>query len=484
MSSTTSALSALERAPYDIHFAIFRYACTDGGRAGATLARTSRTVAAAVAPFRFHSLRLSSLRQIRQLLLCHERIMRAHHVSSLVKGENKNTTRGHFPGLHQAQHLLLSFLPGPGCDAPPSQRRGVDAESASRDHWMITPAEEEAREIVKASWEHQFVEFFVSQLFSLVAPTLRSLVILQSADLPLPYVGGVQFPMLRELALFGDDRMFNVWAEPDRSQEPSGLIRDEILYDVFDEAPWASDEVLRFIDGPPHRSLSKRSSSSSSSSRRPGSRAADALGDFTVPFPALTHFHIVDEGMLKERLWESTLQLWTRLAPAVTHLRVSQASEPVLEMLTASSSRHPRPNFQKLERTIVQPFVLEPELDHEVVEEDHVLSRTRGARRGATIVLMRGRWFRQGYWQDRLRGAWEERMSGRLGCWAEREEDEGGWAYLRRKRAEVAAAKTQRVLAGRPMAERAVSMIRLDQDERLAQRLWRRYFLQALAEIA
>ena len=215
-----------------------------------------------------------------------------------------------------------------------------------------------------------------------------------------------------------------VQEEPDRSQEPSRLFRDEILYDVFDEAPWAFDEDLPFIDGIPRRSLFERSLSWGT----PGSRAAAAntLGDFTVPnFPALTHFHIVDGGVLKKLSWESTLQRWTQLAPAVTHMRVSQANKRVLEMLTASSSRHPRPSFPKLERTIVQPFVLEPELDHEVVEEDHVLSRTRSAHGGATVVLMRGRWFRQGYWQDQLRGAWEERMVGELGCWAESSGPEG-----------------------------------------------------------
>ena len=63
-------------------------------------------------------------------------------------------------------------------------------------------------------------------------------------------------------------------------------------------------------------------------------------------------------------------------------------------------------------------------------------------------------------------------MLGEPGCWAEREDDEGEWAYERKKRAEIAAGKAQRLAAGRAMAEKVVSMIRLDNDERPARRSW------------
>ena len=56
-------------------------------------------------------------------------------------------------------------------------------------------------------------------------------------------------------------------------------------------------------------------------------------------------------------------------------------------------------------------------------------------------------------------------MLGGAGCWAEREEDEGEWAYERKKRAEVAVAKAraQNLAAGRAVAGRVVSMIHLDE---------------------
>ena len=63
-------------------------------------------------------------------------------------------------------------------------------------------------------------------------------------------------------------------------------------------------------------------------------------------------------------------------------------------------------------------------------------------------------------------------MTGQTGCWSEREDDEGEWAYERRKRVEVAAAKTQQLSKARAMADRVVSLIRLDRDDGQALKSW------------
>ena len=421
----------MDRIPVEIWNHIFVYACSDGGRTGAALASTSSLFSTISAPYRFFSIKLTSLSQIGKFLLCHERMIRNSSTTTPGRGE---------PGaVLDARHLLLAFLPGE-CDAPRRPWRGWSEYSRGKhkcEHELIE--DEHAWESSKAAWDRQF-EYLVPRLFHLVGPTLETLAVLQNADVALPYVGG-RFPHLRELSLLADDHLF---VRPDPHSRTTGDPERE-------ELAWFWDQAALF-----------------------------------PPFPALTHLHVVYEGP-KHIPWEKTLPLWGKLAPAVTHVRVSQASKlmpEVLDGIASSSfaqvrlerrmgrSMSPAPEsrkrveFAKLRRAIVQPLVLEPVRGHEYLEEATMLRNAPRTKGGPTVVVMRGRWFRDGYWRDRLRWEWEGRMHGGPGCWSEREEDEGEWAYERRKRAELAMARARRqnLAAGRALHERSVSMIHLGDD--------------------
>ncbi|KAI0745130.1 hypothetical protein C8Q76DRAFT_604537 [Earliella scabrosa] len=428
----------MERLPTDVWLQIFPHACTDGGRTGAALALTSRAVRATSAPARFYSLKLSSLAQIGQLLLCIERVERSQ---LSVQPSPTHTTP--FPNTH---HLLLSFLPD-ACDAPKKPWSGHAGYSkGTRKQRRQLVEEQQAWEEAKAAWDRQFV-YLVPYLFSLVAPTLETLAVLQSPDVRLPYVG-TAFPVLRELSLLADDQMF-VRADPVWSESQGR----------------ASFESLRIPD-------QKKSQD----------------GDGGPPFPSLTHLHVVYEGP-KAHPWEKTLPMWGKLAPSVTHIRVSQASNLIPEVLESMTSRHrhtpsdpgkrAKVAFPKLRRAIVQPFVLEPVRGHEYMEQVKMMSRVKKREGGPDIVVMRGRWYRPGYWQDRLRWEWEGRMLDQPCCWAEREEDEGEWAFERTKRAELATLKSKNGAAGKhETIGRVVSgqTIRLDSrhcHESVVVRAWR-----------
>ncbi|KAI0744048.1 hypothetical protein C8Q80DRAFT_1106635 [Daedaleopsis nitida] len=419
----------MERIHTDIWLDIFQIACTDGGSTGAALAIASRGLRATSAPCRFHSVKLHSLAQIGQFLLCLERVRR----SSIDSPPRHSDARAPTPRLGgdpdvgpQTQHLLLSFLPDT-CDAPlrPWRSWSEYSRKKAKRHEQVEEGQR-AWEASKAAWDRQCV-YLLPRLFALAAPTLKTLTVLQCSEIVLPAVQAVVFPVLRELTLLADDRIF------------------------VDPAP-----VL------------ERGAATS----RTSTTASDCAA-----FPSLTHLHVVYEGP-KTHPWEKTLPLWGELAPSVTHLRVSQASKLIPEVLrTISAARHPHAgpstsnsgtvSFPNLRRAIVQPFVVEPVRGHAHIEEVHARRRAPRARSGPEIVLLRGRWYRDGYWRDRLRWEWEGRMVGGQGCWSEREEDEGEWAFERRKKAEVTALRSKKTqqMTTHSLEGRSSSMIRLSRDE-------------------
>ncbi|KAH9940536.1 uncharacterized protein BXZ73DRAFT_98967 [Epithele typhae] len=574
--------SDMDSLPRPIRADIFRYACTDGGPTGAALARTSRAVAAETAPFRFHSLHLTSLRQIGQLLLCHERLQRTHTApaapprrpiprSQAALAHRRNRSASPARGTLPAHHLLLNFLPGE-CDAPKRAWRAWDEYSTGKGKQREELADDErAWAAAKASWDAQFV-VLVPWLFALVAPTLETMVVLQSVDLPLPYVLGVDgfrgFPRLHELALLANDSMF-VHGDIQWSATPRGSFDTApTSRAAFDQTATTATPPRGSFESDKAGSIASRSTGSETASnasfhgcaktsldsrgsfesgRRPfgtPSRAASPAPESDVgleptaaAFPALTHLHVVYEGA-KATPWEKTLPVWSRLAPGLTHLRVSQASKLVPEMLDTptltiprahvrarSESPHPPPTgplpplpppslssldlhaqwppsprplprtphharsapllrrnrqdptglFPSLRLALVQPFVRAPVSGHAArLEAFATVHATRHGRRGTTIVLLRGRAFRPeaAYWADRLRWAWAGAMCGdaALGVWGARErEDEGEWAYERRKRREVAEARerararAQEEARGKEVVHRgALGKIRLD----------------------
>ncbi|KAI0823704.1 hypothetical protein BC628DRAFT_1382903 [Trametes gibbosa] len=408
---------SLDKLPIHLWEDIFRYACTDGGRTGAALASTSSCIRATSAAYRFYSLKFTNLAQIGRFLLCLDRIERAQAPHAGVLDQRSVNTR----------HLLLSFFPD-DCDSLVRSWRGWREYSSRKSKRQQQLAEDElAWYAVKGAWDRQFI-YLVPRLLRLVAPTLETLAILQHPEISLPHIK-VELFALRELSLLSDDAVF-----------------------VRPSAEWEAHANRRH-------------------------RFDDLKTCAPAPFPSLTHLHIVYEGG-KQYSWERTLPLWTELAPALTHLRVSQASNlhpEALEGMPTRSFPHMHAahgyraalSYPRLRRIILQPLVLRPVTGHEMRHEASLLAKASRGRGGAKVVILRGRWHREGYWRDRLRWEWEDRMLGKAGCWGEREEDEGEWTHERRKRIEVAAQKLSKLQIAKASAAQIKDWIRLDSPDRM-----------------
>ncbi|KAI0356326.1 hypothetical protein OH77DRAFT_253726 [Trametes cingulata] len=324
-------------------------------------------------------------------------------------------------GSLNVRHLLLSFFPE-DCDSLSRPwREWGEYSSDHRKREEQIAEDESAWRAAKGAWDRQFT-FLAPRLFDLVAPSLGTLVVLQDPNNPLPYVS-VKLLALRELALLADDGIF---VRP----APRWMNR-RTDYD--------------------HRDI--------------------------PPFPLLTHLHIVFEGD-KRQWWAKTLPLWAELAPAMTHLRVSQARNlipKVPDAMSTSSFPHAnsRPEFEatsvhpRLQKIIIQPERVRG-FDH--LEERHVLSSAQDEGR-SRIVVLRGRLYRPGYYGDRLGWDWQDRMIGKAGCWGECEDDEGVWVHEHRKRAEVSAQGASIARAQKSSARQIKELIRLDKREGLLRTL-------------
>ncbi|KAL1942737.1 hypothetical protein VTO73DRAFT_4977 [Trametes versicolor] len=407
-------MDILDRLPYDLWHIIFQLACNDGGRMGCALALTSKACRRASASARLHSVRLLSLRHVRNFLICLERIRRA-------TGEDP-----------PVRHLLFSLLPDT-CDAPVRVWRTNWTDYARNERAMLTQLINEHREwnAKKTAWNRAFV-LHVSALLARVAATLRTLVVLQSRDVRLPLVR-CRLPALRELTLLGDDRMFVRVPRPGVLIPREGDDSDFALYDV----------LLPSADGPEG-----------------------------APFPALRRLHLV-YAWPKLHPWEDTLPRWAALAPAVTHLRISQGSAQVAQMIRdmlglppplvplsrsargrntaesgdedgavpelrdAESSAVAGPTYPSLRLVIVQlsrapkwassataAAVLAQKREVEQVAE--ACAGEDGGASQAWVSVLRSRQYDDEYWPRRLLREWRGRMSGGGGCWTEDEyyEDE------------------------------------------------------------
>ncbi|TFK81385.1 hypothetical protein K466DRAFT_340410 [Polyporus arcularius HHB13444] len=379
----------IARLPYDLWHVIFQLVCTDGGRAGCVLAQTSKSVRALSASARFHSLALSSVVQVKHFLICLERIRRFDHgapsdsSSTLgIAGAGANT-----PPIH---NLVLAFLPGT-CDAPQRAfRKWTDYARDERSLVFQLANDHRTWAAAKTAWNRAFV-LHVSRLLQLAAPTLRALAVLQSPEIRLPLVP-YRLPALRELTLLGDDRMFL------RLPGPGALV------------PGQSDPSdFEFYSVP-----------------------VPAEPPDDPPFPALTHLHVVFTGP-KLHPWDKTLPRWAAIAPAATHLRISQGNARVPAVLGEMLGVLP-PAVSPTEEADPDPeatVVHGPQPAEELslyVSLRVVIVQMSGARKtDATLVILRNRAYMPGYWESRLRWEWRERMGGGGGCWTEDEADEDVW---------------------------------------------------------
>ncbi|EIW63148.1 uncharacterized protein TRAVEDRAFT_43455 [Trametes versicolor FP-101664 SS1] len=283
--------------PIEMWKDIFEFACTDGGRTASSLSHVSKAFRTVSATYRFRSVRLSRLRDI-QLFL-------THYEAALATA----SAAGCDPP--RVCHLLLSFLPGE------TDVKLLDAGCHMHDF--------HAWRNMKGAWNARCVDL-LSRLFALVGAHLKTLTVLQSLSIPLPFVR-CTLPALRELTLLTDDRLF--------VRLPS---------EAEDHSSWIELSNTEFY-------------------------AAGTPLDLTEvaanpPFPALERLHVVDvsgEAVACKRLpWATTLPVWAKLAPRLAVLHFSHADAAILRDVGDLLRTTPL-LFSALRTLAVQPAMEGPE---------------------------------------------------------------------------------------------------------------------------
>ena len=301
--------------PLEIWQQVFGHACCDGGRTGLSLALTSRFFHNASNLVRFRSLAFSSLRNIQRFLdFCGARAITNHPKPKIL-------------------HLLLSF------SAPDHISEGPATEldtGAGTDAYVWLRVRHQ-REHEKAAWDRQFM-VLVPSLLALAAPYLETLAMLQSDGHAVPVMGNFAAPMprLRELTLLmGIAVMLN-----DRDLGGPG--------DTEHAAHGTNPPVARTPSPPPSPAAAAAGGRTQALDARPRDaplrhpataapeappvRPAPEIASPAPPercrtalWPALQRLHVVC-GRHRDWTLRDSLACLPRLAPALTHIRISNAT--------------------------------------------------------------------------------------------------------------------------------------------------------------
>ncbi|KAI0821631.1 hypothetical protein BC628DRAFT_1329076 [Trametes gibbosa] len=265
----------MTRLPLEIWREVFGYACTDGGYTGASLALACKLFYNASLPVRSHALSLFSLRQV-ELFLAH------------AKGYED---RYHGRRL-RIYHLLLSFPASPPSSPSDLSSDSSFGENSPAEQWITA---RRLREQDKAAWDCRFLKL-VPRLLELAAPHLRTLALLQSDGFVLPAMKPV-LPRLRELTLLvgisvivNGDEVFDGGGRSSVSASPPSWSRS--LPSPLSQTP------ISVTPSPP-----------TTSSR----------------FPVLERVHLIC-GRHRDFVLRDTLTHLPRLAPSLTHLRISNTT--------------------------------------------------------------------------------------------------------------------------------------------------------------
>ncbi|OSD06708.1 hypothetical protein PYCCODRAFT_755594 [Trametes coccinea BRFM310] len=305
--------------PLEIWREVFTYACTDGGYTGASLALVCKLFYNASHQVRFRSLSFYSLDQIEYFL------------------EYVQRCEGRFRGAQpKVYHLLLSFS-----QTSSDGRSDAEFSPGAVSHAYCTDADAWAtarrlRQHEKAMWDHKFLQL-VPALLELVAPHLRTLALLQSDGHTVPALRNA-LPRLRELTLLvGISAVFH----GDPALDPSG--RSAASPPSPDSTNSPESSSLWDADG-----VEARVSATPSS---PHAR-----------FPALERLHLVC-GRLRDFRLRDALAYVPRHAPALTHLRISNATYTHAQCIPAflcAVLGVPAPEFECVAGTAAVRFVRIP----------------------------------------------------------------------------------------------------------------------------
>ncbi len=226
MMTSTSPMDTL---PLDVWHHVFSFSCTDGGRTGARLARTSRAFRASSAAYRFHAVELHGVGQLFEFLTAYDAALAPASVSSPPADPPR------------VRHLTFAFLP------PKVDMVILEGAIHFRDYHSWQQA--------KIAWNAQFVAG-ATRLFALVASHLATLTVLQSPDVPLPLVPCAQpFPALRTLTLVTDDSLLvsvplkeRAWMEPIDTASLFGAV-PPTRAELAAAPPFPALERLHLADG-------------------------------------------------------------------------------------------------------------------------------------------------------------------------------------------------------------------------------------------
>ena len=290
--------------PLELWQQIFSHACTDGGYTGASLALVNKFLHGAAHPVRFQSLSFCSLAQIEGFL----EYIRAYQ------------QKRYDPKL-RIRHLLLTFS---NSITTESSAQNDVGSSQSQDVWYMM---RQQREHEKAAWDQRFLEL-VPSLLQLAAPTLETLALLQSDAFTIPPVR-ITLPVLREMTLLAGISV--TLGEEGFEHEPSSTSTSGTTSGSPLETGYAHFTMNASIFAPVLATASRTDtaavSAQNTSLSPPTTSATSSLGDcpYRARFPALERLHVVC-GRHRDWTLREPLAHLRRLAPALTHLRISNAT--------------------------------------------------------------------------------------------------------------------------------------------------------------
>ncbi|KAI0332342.1 hypothetical protein GY45DRAFT_495512 [Cubamyces sp. BRFM 1775] len=412
----------MNRLPMEIWREVFTHACTDGGYTGMSLTLVCRFFYNASLPIRFRSLSFRSLHQI-ELFLHYARRYEESHAGAKLR----------------VHHLMLSF-PNTSADTPessPASSPGADANDV--DQWVTS---RRLREEEKAAWDDKFTQV-LPELFELVAPHLRTLALLQSDGFTLPPIRNV-LPRLRELTLLvgisvmlnGEDgfqehgRSCASHLRPHGSESPE----DADVSDGVDENENVSDSP-----GPTEAPIC--------------AAATPSLSVLCARFPALERLHVVC-GRHRDFRLRDTLAHLPRLAPKLTHLRISNATythEACIPDFLRAALGMPCPEFAFLgtaspPRLVQRPPGADPDIHaalpalrnvvvHSVLppaggacgnpymeyvalmDAVNAIGAACEATEAVRVRAVRSDRAKHRHWEELVARQWVERIEGGYGCW-------------------------------------------------------------------
>ncbi|KAI0694743.1 hypothetical protein C8Q76DRAFT_758016 [Earliella scabrosa] len=367
----------LQSIPPELWKEIVALACTDGGYTGRSLALTCKFMHAQSHSSRFHSVALTSLQHLEDLL------------KLLRQAQDESVPVQSRPMI---EHLYLSFM-DETCRSPPDFwriRRCMSQEEA-QGHDQKVASEKQA-------WDARFVPA-MTELLALAGPTLRTLCILEEPAVRLPPFECGVLPRLEELTLHGYiPPFFPIVQVPCRDRSPveselppaepssklPALQRLHVVH-AWGHNEWCGDVV---------NSLAQLSPSN---------------------FTHLRLSNVQEHGLLLALSRALGVPLEGYDASAATRIELPSKLPQVRQVITQGYS--PAPGG----------FCGNPYMEWDgFCDELEEFAQECKSVRGIRMLHLDRPWRRNRRWKERLRDDWLDRIEGRDACWVQSVKEEAG----------------------------------------------------------